>query len=381
MSAHGRKSPPPASGTARRWAVWSWSDGDGRGGATELLAPWVVLAGVRFVGRDRVGAVAALVMVVVVVAGGAFAVPSAGASSRRPQVLRVRWHLVSDFGPVGLSGSGRFVLALFENGAGHDVLIDDQTGKRSRLNVPHGCGLGPFAMGGGLLLFPCGYAGASLPPMKLYRLSSPRGWRALAWNPQLVQRCDAQDPQDGQNTLCAPTAIGSHWIEVAVTNCEQFGHDCSSGSNMFQNLDSGRLANDPTSVGGTVIPDLNSPTLARKLCSPLRVPSAGYEQGPSPGTVARYGRFAVSSETATGLFHLQKCGSLSISSWRTPPTPRPLPRSVTRASSSGPRAWTRNKPGFSSTRSDYPASSGWPSRFPQRSARHPHCSSGPATCT
>ena len=221
----------------------------------------------------------------------------------------MRWHLVSDFGPVELSGSGRFVLALFENGAGHDVLIDDQTGKRSRLNVPHGCGLGPFAMGGGLLLFPCGYAGASLPPMKLYRLSSPRGWRALAWNPQLVQRCDAQDPQDGQNTLCAPTAIGSHWIEVAVTNCEQFGHDCSSGSNVFQNLDTGRLANDPTSVGGTVIPDLNSPTLARKLCAPLRVPSAGYEQGPSPGTVALYGRFAVSSETATGLFHLQKCGS------------------------------------------------------------------------
>ena len=228
-----------------------------------------------------------------------------------------QWHLVSDFGPVDLWGSGRFVLAEFENGTGHYELIDDQTGRSARLKVPRGCRLNPFAMGGGLLLFACRYTGQSLPPMKLYSFSSPRGWRTLAWSPQLVQQCASPDLADGQYTQCAPAAIGSHWIEVAVTVCVDFGHDCSSGGNVFQNLDTGRLANDPTSVGGTVIPDLNSPTAARELCAPLRVPSAGQGRavpGPLPGTVALYGRFAVSSvayvdDPGSGSAYLQECGS------------------------------------------------------------------------
>lgn len=84
----------------------------------ELFRAPVVLAGMRFVRGARVAAVMALVVGVVLVAGGVLAPPGAGASSRRSQVLRVRWRLFSDFGPVALWGSGRFVLASFGNGAG-----------------------------------------------------------------------------------------------------------------------------------------------------------------------------------------------------------------------------------------------------------------------
>jgi hypothetical protein len=100
-----------------------------------------------------------------------------------------------------------------------------------------------------------------------------------------------------------------------VTTCEDPGVHCSSPRYEFQNIDTGQLAANPASVGGTVIPDLNSPTLARKLCSPLRVPGAQinpYDRGPVPGTVTLYGRFAVSSlafAAGEGAAHLHKCGS------------------------------------------------------------------------
>jgi hypothetical protein len=222
------------------------------------------------------------------------------------QVLRVRWHLFGNEGPVALWGDGRFVFAQFSN-SGRDVLIDDQTGRRTDVQVPPGCGPAPVAMGGPFLLFACGNGAA---PMRLYRVSLPRGWRALNPSPQFVQQCNS--PDVGR---CGPTAIGSHWVEYGMTTCEDPGVHCSSPRYEFQNIDTGQLAANPATPGGTVIPDLNSPTLAHKLCSPLQVPSAQispYDPGPSPGTVTLYGRFAVSSldyGAGQGEAHLHKCGS------------------------------------------------------------------------
>jgi len=215
---------------------------------------------------------------------------------------------MADQGPVGLLGDGRFVFAQFDNGTGRALLIDDQTGRRTPVHLARGCS--PAAIGGGWLLVTCRGTQA-FPSMRLYQLSSPRHWRPLAPSHQLVQQCS---PPHGYNE-CAPTAIGRHWIRYGLgKSCLEH---CPSGEVEFQNIDNGSLANDPESVGGHVIADLNSPRLEKTLCPPLRVPPSWpdpYDERAGPGTVTPYGQFAVSFGTADepgaqSQAYLEKCRS------------------------------------------------------------------------
>ena len=77
------------------------------------------------------------------------------------------------------------------------------------------------------------------------------------------------------------------------------------------------MRNDPTTA--TTFADLNSPALARKVCSPLRVPKADigseedvYRWAARPGTITFYGSSVMANGMfragSTGLF-LERCGS------------------------------------------------------------------------
>jgi hypothetical protein len=72
----------------------------------------------------------------------------------------------------------------------------------------------------------------------------------------------------------------------------------------FENIRTGTLRTIPYRGGGRTIPDLNTPTLARRLCSPLRLPRG-------PGSMTFYGKFAlVESQGTDGRTgnYLERCG-------------------------------------------------------------------------
>jgi hypothetical protein len=101
---------------------------------------------------------------------------------------------------------------------------------------------------------------------------------------------------------CAgPSSIGNDWMAV-VGECEIAEHCTTSTS--FQNLSTGQVLSDPTSH--TVVPDLDTPTLARTLCSPVTVPTQSPGNGlPGFGSVKMDGRFAIG--TGDGGDYLQEC--------------------------------------------------------------------------
>jgi hypothetical protein len=177
------------------------------------------------------------------------------------------------------------------------ALINEQTGKHT--SVPRAnC----FAIGlsaGRWVLFDC--YGSSAGDYQLYSIPD-RSWRAVA-----------------APAHANPDAIGAYWIQYFVVD---------SGAYVFQNISTGRIRTlSSWRPGGTTIPDLDSRSLAGKLCSPLRVPSdwtAPPGQAPIPGNekphagrVTVDGRFAVVEGTSrpsstgglTGYAYLERCGS------------------------------------------------------------------------
>jgi hypothetical protein len=177
------------------------------------------------------------------------------------------------------------------------VLINEQTGMRR--SVPRsGC----FAIGvaaGRWVLFDCVGTGAE--NYQLYSVPR-RSWRPVA-----------------TPARANPDAIGAYWIEYFVVD---------GGTYVFQNINTGTVRSLPAwRPGGTTIPDLNSPSLAVKLCSPLRVPADWspyaqwsaypYNEKLHAGEVAVDGKFAVLEGTShptgtgayTGYAYVEKCGS------------------------------------------------------------------------
>jgi len=161
------------------------------------------------------------------------------------------------------------------------TLIDDRTGQRTELSQPR-CAT-PVS-GGQWLAF---NAAIGTPPpadceTQLYPLAGGA--------PRPLNR----------NMNGNVVAIGSDWIEF-VSTCDQV-HPCPSYS--FQNLQTGVVRSDPTDA--TTIANLNSPTLAQRVCSPLRVPITDSLVAPTSWLVFD-GRFAIASG-ANGIF-LDHCGT------------------------------------------------------------------------
>jgi hypothetical protein len=156
-----------------------------------------------------------------------------------------------------------------------ETLIDDKTGTRTQLSVP-GCdapviGAGWLAFNGAIGDLPgCVtqlYPQAGGPPRPIARLGGV-------------------------------LAIGSDWIEYD-NNCDDV-HFCPTY--LFQNLQTGVVKSDPTRAH--TIADLNSPTLARRVCPPVQVPNTS--NVPTSRLVLD-GRFAIATGVH-GVF-LEHCGT------------------------------------------------------------------------
>lgn len=171
------------------------------------------------------------------------------------------------------------------NAATPGSLIDEQVSKQTSVSTPAGCI--PAAIGGGRLAFNCaGRPGAFL-AIKLYSLSS-RQLADLAPAAELERYADGCASDSSPGCGVSMTGIGRAWIEFDET-CYHCGN-----TDVFQSLRTGQVRRDPTSL--TTVPDLNSSSLARKVCSPLRV----------VGSLEFLGRFAIARHT--GIF-LERCGT------------------------------------------------------------------------
>jgi hypothetical protein len=177
------------------------------------------------------------------------------------------------------------------------VLINEQTGERR--SVPRSDCLAVAVSAGRWVLFDC--YGSSAGNYQLYSIAH-RSWRPVA-----------------APARANPEAIGAYWIEYFAVD---------SGTYMFQNIKTGAIRTlSAWRPGGTAIPDLNSRSLARRLCSPLRVPadwtpyakwsSYPYNEKLHAGLVTLDGRFAVvqgtsrptSSGEVTAYAYVERCGS------------------------------------------------------------------------
>jgi hypothetical protein len=150
------------------------------------------------------------------------------------------------------------------------------------------------------------YCNSGSPSVQLYRIATRR-WRSLA------------QPSDAG----VPEAVGGDWVQYLAP--------VTANRAVFQNIDTGqeRILSG-WMPGGSIIPDLNSPGLARRLCRPLRVPGVwnprdGTPQG--PGQISFYGRFAAVSGTSrptntTDVWpvnYVGRCGTrLHVDLWGSP---------------------------------------------------------------
>ncbi len=135
-----------------------------------------------------------------------------------------------------------------------------------------------LAPGDPWLLFGCNPAPSQPQSIALYSFATGQ-WQGVA------------------NPAGQPIAIGAHWIEYD----ESCGAEHCADAVAFQNIDSGQYPSVPAlgdwRPGGTTIPDLNSPQLAIKLCSPLRVPRGS--SAPHPGELSFAGPFAIAFDQKT----------------------------------------------------------------------------------
>lgn len=201
--------------------------------------------------------------------------------------------------------SGRF--------SGDGTVIDEQTGKRTSISRP-GCFVGithgqlsrtlQLVPGDPWLLFVCDQ-NAQVEPIELYSFATGQ-WRSVTPPPY----SDPCSPGD----VCAPSpiAVGADWIEYDVI-C---GDVHCTDTYQFQNIATGQAQGPPAGwrAGGTTVPDLNSPTLAGKLCSPVRVPRGypGENNLSVPGELSFAGPFAIAvdwSGVQSVQPYLERCGS------------------------------------------------------------------------
>lgn len=260
--------------------------------------------------RSVHAAVAALALVVLGCSVAALAWPSPGvgaASASRVLHLRPRTRLL-----VAANGNvvsdGRYVLVSTPIASGNrGTVTDEQTGHKTPLATPSNCTiLDRYSpIGGPWVLATC------YRPHNTYALFDipTRSWRTLYASLALFA---ASPPCAYNNCSAVPVAVGSYWIQFYV-NCVEH---CYSPSYAFQRIQTGEVRTAPKGwvVGGHTIPDLGSPRLAEKLCSPLTVPKD--EDNGLPGTFTFFGGYAISMGAVnsgiaptTAPLYLEKCGS------------------------------------------------------------------------
>lgn len=176
----------------------------------------------------------------------AFASPPSG---NAPVTLRVHFGVV----PGVVETNGPYTVNTRRSGA--QVVLDETSGRRTRLRLPSGCrhsATDPI-LGDSWLLVGCNGS-----RMGLYSLARRR-WRSVRVAPACAHF------RGGAGFSCVPLRVGTDWIELD----EESSH--LGDVSVFQNIQTGRLVHDPTNA--TTFPDLDSRRLAQRLCRPLRVPA------------------------------------------------------------------------------------------------------------
>lgn len=189
------------------------------------------------------------------------------------------------------------------------TLYDDASRTSQVLTRP-GCtpGASSYPRIGGPLLFECSPGAAASP--ELYFPARHR-WQSVVLSPAIADPCAGVPDPSMCDVTSTPLEAGSRWLEASEANCPQ-GEHCRT-SLVYQNLQSGAVATDPSHAGGRYVADLNSPQLAQRLCPPLRVPlSESVFAGAGPGEIIKLGRFAIGIGTdSRGVTraYLDLCGS------------------------------------------------------------------------
>lgn len=243
---------------------------------------------------------AVVLLSVLIALGGASAVASAHKHKRRPLVLHPRFHVVGSALAVDTDGPYALLLSVpGVDGVSSGTLIDEQTGTRTTPSYP-GCSLNAFSSslsGPWLMLSSCDRADGGF---ELYNLYTGE-WRTVVPAPAVVRlenECTMPDYCGG-----AVAGLGAYWIEWSIVPCRY----CTA-KYLFQNLDTGQVRGLlGWRAGGRIIPNLDSQSLAQRLCPPLTVPSTGPTVlGGPPGPVALsfYGSFAIAGDAL-----LERCGS------------------------------------------------------------------------
>jgi hypothetical protein len=207
---------------------------------------------------------------------------------------RVLGGLNGHCGPSVLA-SGHFTLIAYANHpafpercASKFRLFDDHAGKHRDIDT-ESCRYQAFraeleAFGAPWVLFFCGDGD------KLYNIDT-REWVRL----RCTTRCI------GNNQLVGES-VGARWVEfrlVGYGDCGDHIHfECGPASVRFFNITTHQIRRNGPKSGGTIL-DLDSPTLARSVCKPLRAPA--------DGTLTVLGTFAV--ETGASGSFLEQCGS------------------------------------------------------------------------
>jgi hypothetical protein len=233
---------------------------------------------------------------VLIVLGCASAAANAHQRKSPLVVLHPRFHVVGS-GPGGVYIDGPYVLLLTSAyGESSGTLIDEQTGTQTTVSYP-GCPLlGPNAdpFGGPMMLL-CATQGWG--EFELYDPYTGE-WRAVVPDPGIINYLNNCP---GGAAYCGSSVVGFgvQWIEW-----REYCRDCND-TFLFQNIDTGQVRSLPGwQVGGRIIPDLNSPSLAQALCPPLTLTPGGW-----PEYLSFYGSFAIASSPARGEVVLERCGS------------------------------------------------------------------------
>jgi hypothetical protein len=227
-------------------------------------------------------------------------------------VIRPRFHFVAD--ATGLWAGSRYAVAMGPASpiVEYVTLIDDQTGQIKTISRP-GCGqlgVGFSPLDLPWIPFDCnprpgGGGFASGPAWELYSPASGQ-WQPVSPSPGIAGSCSAPDCSYGLQ------AAGSYWLQFSEQTCPGGNYHACYGANLFQNIQTGELRQDPSSATTTV--DLDAPNLTETPCRPLTVPAifGPYGTGPGLGSLAFYGSFALAIGTDTKFddeIYLERCGT------------------------------------------------------------------------
>lgn len=226
--------------------------------------------------------------------------PRSGGSRGGVPVLKVGFH-AAGIASILITGQ-RYAFAAPVNLESSGTLFDDQTGRRLPIHLG-GCAPAGSVIFGQVLAFDCWHPLQQ--PLRLYSITSAT-WQAITPGPDITA-CQAY------MGVCPwqLTAAGSSWLEINKSTCEMDDH-CTF-ENLFQNIRTGDVVNDPAVQGGHQIGDVDAPQLVQRLCSPLTVPP-GFNifSAPGPGPIQLDGRFAIASRPGPqggSEAYLEECGT------------------------------------------------------------------------